>query len=99
MAIETITAMHVKDEPNYEKYIQAITPILKMHRGFYRYDFVVNKVWKAEAKHKITRVFALNFPDQETREKFFADPAYLAAREKYFVSSVGESTQIAQYTI
>lgn len=97
MSYERLMAMQIKDEAAYEKYRAAMFPILQKYGGGFRYDFQVSKVLKAEAAHPINRVFAIYFRDEAAKDAFFADPEYVAIREKFFVPAVEAATQIAGY--
>lgn len=94
---EIIVALNVTDHETYGRYREGMTPILKAHGGAFRYDFKIEETLKSASDHPITRVFAINFPDRATKEKFFANPDYLAVRGKFYDKSVAGRTIIADY--
>ena len=94
---ESLIALDVKNEAGYRTYREQMIPILKTYGGDFRYDFVVSKTLKTQAAHAINRVFVIVFPDQDHSDRFFADPAYKAVRQRFFAPSVGGVTHIAEY--
>ena len=97
MAYEVLTAMEVTDPKLYGEYRKAMKPILEGFGGGFRYDFWIKETLQSEAPHPINRVFAIYFRDKDSRDAFFADPAYKLIRKKYFESSVNARTVIAEY--
>ena len=97
MAYERHVGLTVKDEAGYQSYREAMTPLLTACGGKFRFDFLVSKTLKSEGAADINRVFVLWFPDRATKERFFADPAYLAIRAKYYEPSVKAATTIAEF--
>ena len=81
----------------YGEYRKGMSPILQRYGGGFRYDFVIGETLKSEASHPVTRLFAIFFPDRQTKEKFFADPEYKQVRERFFEKSVAGRTVIAEY--
>lgn len=96
MTAESWMGMNIVDAASYQSYREAMSPILKTYGGGFRYDFVVSEVLKSEAEHLINRVFAIYFPDEATRERFFADPHYLEIKKKYFDQAVAGRTTLAK---
>jgi len=97
MPFENLVGLHVTDENGYQKYREGMLPLLTSLGGYFRYDFAVSKVLKGEAEHPINRLFVIVFPDRESRERLFADPAYLRIRENFFAPSVAGITMLAEY--
>ena len=97
MAHELIVAMHVKDAAGYQRYREAMRPILERYGGGFRHDFVVSETLLTEAAHPVTRVFAIYFHDRAAKEAFFADAEYLRVKAAHFEGSVGGSTIVAAY--
>ncbi len=97
MPHEILVALDVADPPSYQRYREAMTPLLEAAGGSFRYDFEIARTLRSEAPHPITRLFAIAFPDRAAREAFFADPDYLAAREQWFVPAVKGVTIVAEY--
>lgn len=82
-----LMGLEVTDEASYAGYRARMTPILSSYGGAFGHDFVVARVLKGDAR--INRVFTLLFPDRATRERFFADARYRAARAELFEPAVG----------
>lgn len=97
MAYERLVGMHVTDDAAYERYRDAMRPILTEYGGGFRYDFRVSEVLRSDSKHPINRVFAIFFRDAEACEQFFADPRYLEVRRREYEGAVGAFTEIARY--
>ncbi len=98
MPFEVMVAMNVIDEALYQKYRQAMLPILQQHGGGFRYDFVVAKTLQSAADHPVTRVFAIYFASPQQRTAFFANPDYRKIRAQYFDQAVAGRTTIAEYS-
>ena len=99
MAAEIVIGLNVTDEERYTRYRAGMTPILTEHGGSFRYDFRVGEVLKAERNERINRLFVLSFPDSQTKERFFANPDYLAVRAEFFDTSVADIAMIAEYEV
>lgn len=99
MAYEILVGLQVTDDEIYQNYRSAMTPILKDHGGYFRYDFKVDETLKSESSHPINRVFTIHFPNKDQKEKFFSHERYLEAKKKYFEDSVSGVTIIAEYQI
>ena len=72
-------------------------PILNTFGGGFSYDFKVSEVLKSEVKEKINRVFIIYFENEESMNLFFSNKEYLDIKQKYFVPSVSDVTEIARY--
>lgn len=96
MPFEQWIGLAISDEDLYRKYREGMTPILERYGGSFRYDLVIASVLEAEVEQPIDRVFAIEFPDRATRERFFADPEYLAVRRQYFEPSVTARVLLAE---
>jgi len=97
MRFERVVGLYVTDEDMYKKYRDAMTPILKSFGGGFSYDFKISEVLKSEVEEKINRVFIIHFENEESMNLFFSNEKYLNVKEKYFVSSVSDVTEIAKY--
>jgi len=97
MAHEMLVGLHVVDDATYQRYRDAMRPILTAHGGEFRFDYVVSEVRKSATDHEVNRVFAIRFPDRARSEAFFANAEYRAARKRYFEPSVGGLTILAEY--
>lgn len=95
---EILIGMHVGNEELYGKYRAAMLPILKQHGGDFGYDFRVSDALINPSGHAINRVFTIQFPDQDTADKVFADSEYVVAKAKFFDRAVVDWTTIAEYT-
>jgi uncharacterized protein (DUF1330 family) len=97
MAFELSVGLLVTDQDKYSQYRAEMTPLLEAIGGRFRYDFSIARTLKSEADHDINRVFMIEFPDAVAKEKFFADPQYLAIRTRHFVPAVSQAVIIAEY--
>lgn len=97
MSYEMTVGLMVKDAALYAEYRAGMMPLLERAGGGFRYDFEVSRTLKNEEGREINRVFVLQFPDRETKERYFADGEYLAVRERLFVPAVEAVTLIAEY--
>lgn len=98
MAYEMLVGIEVNNNEIYQKYRDAMAPVLKEYGGEFKLDFVVSETLKPLDKQKVNRVFALSFKDEKTKVAFFKDPEYLKAKETYFDISVADATMFANYT-
>ena len=89
----TLVALRVTDPATYALYRAAMTPILHAYGGDFGCDFVVAEALRGVDDPGVNRVFSIGFPDQATKDRFFADERYLAVRAEFFAPSVA-STQI-----
>ena len=87
--------LEIKDDAGYTRYREAMAPILARYGGEFGCDFVVARVLLGPSP-RINRVFTLSFPDADTRERFFADETYRAARKQWFEPSVGVVEVLAE---
>tara|TARA_R110002072_G_scaffold4174_2_gene29473 strand:- start:64093 stop:64419 length:327 start_codon:yes stop_codon:yes gene_type:complete len=85
---ETLVGLHVTDDDTYAKHRAVMTPLLEAVGGFFRYDFTIDAMLKGESDPAINRLFLISFPDAATEAAFFADPAYLAAKQQFFEAAV-----------
>lgn len=98
MPYEVLVGLHVTDRETYQDgYRRGMLPILESYGGGFRYDLIVSEVLKADVGHPVNRVFAIQFPDRAAKERFYADPAYLAIRKTYYDRSVAARVVIAEY--
>jgi uncharacterized protein (DUF1330 family) len=97
MTYETMVGLTVTDDALYTQYREAMAPLLAAHGGGFRYDFTIAKVLKSASEHPINRVFAIYFASREAKDRFFADPRYLAVKKKFFEASVGGTTIFGAY--
>ena len=95
MAYERIMGLDVINDEEYQKYREAMAPILKSFGGSFGFDFIVSEVLLSKTKKNINRVFTIAFPSQQQMEAFFVNAEYLAVKEKYFDNSVKSKTIIS----
>lgn len=95
---EVHVGLHVTNESQYQMYRDGMTPILTQMGGDFRYDMRVNELIKGDAPDPFNRVFVISFPDEPTKDAFFANEQYRAVRTLHFDPSVKSATIIAQYT-
>lgn len=95
MAYERIMGLDVIDDQEYQKYREAMTPILKSFGGSFGYDFKVSEVLLTKTADNINRVFTISFPNPKKMDDFFSNPDYLVVKEKYFNQSVQSITTIS----
>lgn len=95
---EMLVGMRVTDDAAYDRYRAAMTPILESMGGFFRYDMRVSELLRGDAAEPFNRLFILSFPDEPTRDRFFADPAYLHAKSEHYTGAVSSYTVVATYT-
>jgi uncharacterized protein (DUF1330 family) len=93
----TSIAKQVDDDATYQRYREAMTPLLHGHGGSFGYDFVVSRVLQSETARPINRVFTIRFADRGHAEAMFSDPRYLAVRAQLFAPPVSAVTQLAAF--
>ena len=96
VAYEMTVGLLVEDQARYAQYRIEIRPLLEESGGAFRYDFIVSQVLQSENGTEINRVFVIRFPDQSSKERFFADPRYLEIRHRLFEPAVKASVTIAE---
>ena len=97
MPYEMTVGLYVDDNGKYAQYRAGIAPLLQAAGGKFRYDFDIARTLKGEAGHDINRLFVLQFPDRDAKERFFSDPAYLEIRGRLFDKAVRDAAIIAEY--
>ena len=94
---ERIMGLNVTDDIEYQKYREAMLPILKSFGGSFGYDFKIAEVLKSKTEDNINRVFTIEFPSKQKMDKFFSFPDYISVREKHLDNSVKSKTVIAMH--
>ena len=97
MAVETLVALNVVDDEEYQAYRDQMMPILHRYGGGFGYDFRVSEVLRSETDAPINRVFPIHFPDEATKDAFFSNPEYLEIKQRHFQTSVTDITLVATY--
>ena len=96
MPHEITAGLLVADRELYAQYRAEIEPLLREAGARFRYDLEVARTLKSEAGHEINRLFVLQFPGREAKEKFFADPRYQEIRARLFERSVQRFTIVGE---
>jgi len=97
--IEILIGLQVTDQERYSEYRRQMTPLLEAHEGRFVLDVHVAEVLKAPESKPINRLFTIRFASQERHDAFFANPDYLAVRERYFAPSVGAIQRLGRYEV
>lgn len=95
MAIERIMGLYVTDDEEYQRYREAMVPILHTYGGSFGYDFKVSEVLISKTEGDINRVFTIDFPSIDVMESFFSDPEYQVVQKAHFAKSVSSKTIIS----
>lgn len=94
---EMTVGLWVADGALYAQYRAEMTPLLTAAGGRFRYDFAVAHTLKSEAGYDVNRVFVIQFPSVEAKDRFFADPVYREIRGRLFEPAVERTALIAAY--
>jgi uncharacterized protein (DUF1330 family) len=97
MVHEEMVGLTVRDDATYQRYRDAMAPLLAAHGGGFRYDFTIARVLKSASDHAINRVFAIYFGSAAQKQAFFAHPEYRAIRAKWFEPAVAGTTIFGAY--
>jgi len=92
---ERIMGLNVIDDIEYQKYREAMLPILESFGGSFGYDFKIAEVLKSKTEDKINRVFTIEFPSKQKMDEFFSFPDYISVREMYLDNSINSKTVIS----
>lgn len=93
---EILVGLRVTDDAGYDAYRAGMTPILETYKGTFRRDFRVADSL-ADGDPSVNRVFIISFPSLDAKDRFFADPAYLAVRAEHFEGAVAHADIIAEW--
>jgi len=97
MAYERIMGIYVSDAEEYQRYREAMIPILHSYGGSFGFDFEVSKVLLSKTDDEINRVFTLDFPSKDVMESFFNSQEYVAVKKRHFDVSVASKTIISMH--
>ncbi|MFZ1683803.1 MAG: DUF1330 domain-containing protein [Candidatus Zixiibacteriota bacterium] len=97
MPYVNIVGLHVTDQEGYASYRANMIPILTEYGGSFQFDCEVARDLK-EPTRTINRLFAITFPDEATKVKFFSDPRYLEVRKQYFNPAVAARYSLFEFT-
>ncbi len=95
MSFERIIGLDVIDDQEYQKYREAILPLLKTYGGAFGYDFRVSEVLLSKTKDDINRVFTIEFPSKFKMEAYFRDPEYIVIQNQHLNNSINSKTVIS----
>ncbi|MFV1977274.1 MAG: DUF1330 domain-containing protein [Candidatus Scalindua sp.] len=95
MSFERIIGLDVIDDQEYQKYREAILPLLKTYGGAFGYDFRVSEVLLSRTKDDINRVFTIEFPSKSKMEAYFRDPEYIVIQNRHLNNSINSKTVIS----
>ena len=95
--IEILVGLRVTDEATYATYREHMTPLLTARGGSFGVDLRVGEILKSPGAEPFNRLFTIRFPSLTAHDAFFADPAYVAVRERYFDPSVAYRVRLGTY--
>ena len=90
-------AIYVKNQEEYQRYREAMTPILRSIGGKFGYDLSVDKVIKSKCQNPINRIFTIEFPSKAVMQTFFNREDYCAIRDEHLAHSVSHFTVISMH--
>jgi uncharacterized protein (DUF1330 family) len=96
MPYEMTIGLFVTDPEKYAEYRSATAPLLDASGGRFRYDFEVSRTLESESGQQINRVFVLEFPDRDVKDRYFANPKYVAVRKRLFEPAVQALVKISE---
>lgn len=99
MPYHLLVALQVADPDRYERYRSEMLPILQGYGGSFSFDAHLAEVLRPDDLKSSNRLFDLTFPDQHARDQFFADPAYLQIRARFFDSSVIAVRRLFEFSL
>ena len=97
MSFERVMGLNVIDDQEYQRYREAMLPILKTYGGAFGYDFKVSEVLLSKTEDDINRVFTIEFPSKQKMEAFFSNPDYVAVQNRHLNNSINSKTVISMY--
>jgi uncharacterized protein (DUF1330 family) len=96
---EILVGVQVVDDAIYTQYRAAMTPLLEAHGGRFVVDVRVAEVLRSPSGTELNRLFTIRFPSAHEHDAFFANPRYLAIREKLFTPSVSRTVLLGAYDV
>jgi uncharacterized protein (DUF1330 family) len=97
MSFQRIMGLDVTDDGEYQKYREAMEPILNSIGGAFGYDFKIAEVLRSKTEQKINRVFTIEFPTREAMDSFFSRLDYLEIKKRHLDGAIKSKTVIALY--
>ena len=94
---ELLVGLNVTDDAAYDAYRAAMTPLLEAAGGYFRLDFTIDRALKGLPGLPLNRIFVISFPGEREMQAFFADPEYLAAKQKHFERAVARVEVLATF--
>ena len=94
---ERIMGLNVIDDQEYQRYREAMLPILKTYGGSFGYDFRVSEVLLSKTEDDINRVFTIEFPNKQKMEEFFGNLDYIAVQNRHLKNSINSKTVISMH--
>ena len=96
---EILVGLRVTDEIGYADYRAHMMPLLTEHGGNFGVDVRVAEVLKNPGGEPFNRLFTIRFPSLAAYDALFADPRYLAVRQRFFEPSVAYTTRFGRYQV
>jgi uncharacterized protein (DUF1330 family) len=96
---EILVGLRVTDEVGYADYRAHMMPLLGEHGGSFGVDVRVAEVLKNPGSEPFNRLFTIRFPSLAAHDAFFADPRYLAVRQRFFEPSVAHTARFGRYQV
>jgi len=97
MTFERVMGLNVIDDQAYQKYREAMLPILKTYGGAFGYDFRVSEVLLSKTEDDINRVFTIEFPSKQKMQAFFENPDYVSVQNRHLNNSIKSKTVISMH--
>jgi len=89
--------LNVIDDQEYQRYREAMLPILNAYGGTFGYDFRVSEVLLSKTEDDINRVFTIEFPSKQKMEEFFSNPDYVVVQNRHLKNSINSKTVISMH--
>jgi len=97
MSYERVMGLNVIDDQEYQRYREAMLPILKKYGSAFGYDFRVSEVLLSKNNDDINRVFTIEFPSKKIMDEFFANPEYVTVQNRHLKNSINSKTVISMH--
>lgn len=76
-----VFSLFILDIETYQEYRKQILPVMKRHNVEVLHEYSINAVLNSqEADQQVNRLAVFSFPDDESKDIFFNDPEYQAAK-------------------
>ena len=97
MSHEIVVGLVVTNQDSYAQYRNEMRPLLEEAGGAFRYDFEVARGLHGEGAADVNRLFVIRFPNESSKDRFFADPRYIEIRRRLFDPAVKARVLISEY--